>query len=165
MQVQRLSVHLGLLFSGALRGMNSTHAGLASVTHLDVFDRMDSDFDGADEICSRIPTLPSFTHLCLNNQVHKSHIDRLLRDCPMLELLLVLFSPRNAVEAFTYALSSPSTDIRFVVTTGKDLWSDWEAGAMGFPDNWSRVVKFVDRRRNGSVEASRCWLPAEPAVG
>ncbi|KAJ7150713.1 hypothetical protein C8R46DRAFT_1229648 [Mycena filopes] len=90
-------------------------------------------------------------HLCLINDVRTSYIDKLLRDCPRLELLLVLVSPRKPVDASAYAHDSPSTDIRFVVTTKKDYRDDWEAGAMGLPDYWSRTVDFVKRRRDATV--------------
>ncbi|KAJ7150712.1 hypothetical protein C8R46DRAFT_1123963 [Mycena filopes] len=155
MQVKRLSAHLGVLFQDTPQGLHLTHAAFTSVTHLHLFDII-SPYTGSD-IYANIPTLPALTHLCLINKASPSQVGELLRDCRSLELLLVAIRG----DAFHYAGISPITDIRFVVTTamtGKDYRSEWEAGAMGFPDFWSRAVDFVERRRNGAVKAPRCWL-------
>ncbi|KAJ7465970.1 hypothetical protein FB451DRAFT_1138083 [Mycena latifolia] len=155
MRVQRLCVSLIDLF-GENMVVDLTHPLFEFITHLDVLDVADDD--DVILMCSRIPVLPALTHLCLNGQVLWHAVDALLAECPRLGLLANFWHRDLALFAYQYAQDTPVHDPRFVVGLYEDYNSDWEAGAKGLPDFWSRADDFVARKRNGAIEAGCYWL-------
>ncbi|KAJ7022211.1 hypothetical protein C8F04DRAFT_1138604 [Mycena alexandri] len=148
MRLRHLSVHLKHLTS------DLTHPIFSSVTHLAIFD-----LEGNDQatLCAQIHTLPNLTHLSFFVHLPPANtVIAVLARCQGLEVFLVL-SP-NVDFARTVSPAFYLHDIRFVVGTYVDYWDDWEAGAKGIPDFWSRADDLVAARRLGQIEATRYWL-------
>jgi len=151
MNVQRMAGCLEVLF-GDHRYIDMTHPAFTSITHLDIFDEIEA---GETKICPYLPMLPVLTHLCLNNNVPSDAIQKLLTDCPLLELLVVLWPDGRASE---WAKNTSFCDMRFVVAVCRDYWGDWERGAQGRPNFWSVADWFVAQKRNGAIDGDRYFI-------
>jgi hypothetical protein len=147
MRIRRLSVALTPLFGGSV---DLTHPLFGSITHLDILDDME---EGATEICAQISILPSLTHLSLDFHIPTDILVTVLVNCPRLKLLLVLW-PSWDQESYELACIPRVCDVRFVMASFDDYWAEWEAGAMGLPNFWSRGDDFVARKRRGEIEGT-----------
>ncbi|KAJ7132620.1 hypothetical protein C8R46DRAFT_1140432 [Mycena filopes] len=157
MNVRRLGVHLNCLFGFSSADLTPssvdfTHPAFRSLTHLEMLNNMEED---ALEVLPHIPTLPALTHLLLNYEIPRDNILAVLAQCPRLQLLLVLWPFPMEYEAVQVL---PVSDARFVTGKYGDYWAEWEEGARGFPDFWSRGDDFLARKRNGEIEAARYWM-------
>jgi hypothetical protein len=150
MRVQRLSASLGDLFGHDFASANLAHQLFAYVTHLDVFDHVDNK----TQFALTVRTLPSLTHLCVNNHVTWQIIQALLDNCERLEILANLWMFGQAERARQRAENAPFEDVRFVVGFYRNYWDEWEAGARGAPDFWSVADDFVARKRRGEIEGA-----------
>ncbi|KAJ6475961.1 hypothetical protein C8R47DRAFT_662304 [Mycena vitilis] len=146
-RVRRLSITLPELFGAAEADLG--HPLFHSVTHLDILGR-----PGIEQVIGDVPKLLALTHLCLDCEVPEELMSSVLADCPSLTLLLV--QTYHGSEPVDYQIR----DVRFVVGICGDYWVDWEAGATQLTDFWSEAEDFVERRRNGEIEATRYWLNA-----
>ncbi|KAJ7917706.1 hypothetical protein B0H13DRAFT_1994305 [Mycena leptocephala] len=108
-------------------------------------------------ICAQISILPSLTHLSLDFHVPTDILMTVLVNCPRLKLLLVLW-PSWDQESYELACIPRVCDVRFVMASFDDYWAEWEAGAMGLPNFWSRGDDFVARKRRGEIEVTCYWL-------
>ncbi|KAJ7859415.1 hypothetical protein B0H13DRAFT_2670920 [Mycena leptocephala] len=150
MPLQCLSTQVQRLFGGAI---DPKHPLFASITHLRPLDGS-RDFDRFYE---QIPQLPALTHLALDaEEVSKDMAQTLLRECPRLELLLLLWFSDDEYES---AQIPHVYDVRFVIALcPNDYWGHWEAGAEGLPHFWFLGDDFVARKRNKAIEATCYWL-------
>ncbi|KAJ7167100.1 hypothetical protein C8R46DRAFT_1035057 [Mycena filopes] len=153
MYVQRLTVYVTRLFENS--PVDFTHRAFSSVTHLDMFE--DSEDDDLLHLLSLIPTCPVLTHLGVDYRTPRNHVLDVLAKCPQLQLLIVLWPPWGPHE-YAAAKTASVLDVRFVIGTYDNFWAEWEAGARGFPDFWSRGDDFVARKRKGKIEATRYWM-------
>ncbi|KAJ6454757.1 hypothetical protein C8R47DRAFT_1166743 [Mycena vitilis] len=147
-RIRRLSITLSELFGAAEADLG--HPLFHSVTHLDLLGR-----EGIEQVIGDVRKLPALTHLCLDWEVPEELVASALADCPSLTLLLV--QAYHGAEPFDYQIR----DVRFVVGISGDYWVDWEAcasHATQLTDFWSEAEDFVERRRNGEIEATRYWL-------
>ncbi|KAJ6551287.1 hypothetical protein B0H19DRAFT_165581 [Mycena capillaripes] len=134
------------------------------LTHIDVFERFGVeedplDDDGSGRICVGLATLPALTHLCLNRGVPQDVLQRVLKDCAHLQLLVSKWG--DAKRARESAAATLIVDVRYVVAvTGEDAqyWADWEVGTRGGTDFWAAADAFVARKRSGEIDASSYLL-------
>ncbi|KAJ6533410.1 hypothetical protein DFH09DRAFT_1181360 [Mycena vulgaris] len=158
MRLRQLSVYLERLFGGP-GAIDPTHALFTSLTHLRLFPvRLGGQ--RAQQVCAHLPRLPALTHLCLHlaGDVNWDPLQMLLADCPRLEILVTLCRPTRGDSVRAQTQNPPVRDVRLVMGEYKNRWADWEAGARGFPDLWSRAEDFVARKRSGAIEANCYWL-------
>jgi hypothetical protein len=134
--VRRLALCLHDLFGESIN-IDLSRLLFVSITHLDLFDTIE---DNLTQTCTQIPLLPVLTHLSLDCKVPREVILTVLKECPQLELLLVLWL---SFEEHAYKLVQvPHVyDVRFVIALCEDHWGEWEAGAKGLPNFWSRAEK------------------------
>ncbi|KAF7377551.1 hypothetical protein MSAN_00177400 [Mycena sanguinolenta] len=125
-----------------------------SVTHMDVYDDVDSDAPSTALLCAGLSALPALTHLCLNRGVDGQILQNLLHGCPHLQILVNMWGDR--IDAIAAA---GVEDIRYVVVVcdALDYWFDWEVGARGGTDFWAAADDFVRRKRGREIEES-CYL-------
>ncbi|KAJ7060811.1 hypothetical protein C8F01DRAFT_1140975 [Mycena amicta] len=97
----------------------------------------------------RILTLPSLTHLALN-------------DHPSYELCAEILLPNTTLEAFVFLISyedppepCPLTDDpRFIVMVVPEYCDDWQYGCLTGDDYWSRADAHIEKRKSGHVSRS-----------
>ncbi|KAJ7807455.1 hypothetical protein B0H13DRAFT_2483537 [Mycena leptocephala] len=131
MRVQRLSLNLNALFGPET--IDLKHSLFQSVTHLDMFR--------VERVAEVLPDLPADIILPV------------LEICPRLVLLLVMWASYAFEKSLYAAARVPCVyDVRFVIGMYKHYWQDWEAGARGLPDSWSRADDFVARKRRGEID-------------
>ncbi|KAJ7150683.1 hypothetical protein C8R46DRAFT_1123902 [Mycena filopes] len=152
MRVQRLALCLHGIFDGA--PVDLTHAAFAALTHLDLFD--DVEVEHVMDVLPQIPLLPALTHLSLDSDIPRRDVLGVLAQCPRLQVLLVSWPAAD--EVYALVCFPHVYDVRYVIGTYRDYWREWEAGARGGPDLWSRAADFVARKRRGEISASRYWM-------
>ncbi|KAJ7285320.1 hypothetical protein C8J57DRAFT_1709549 [Mycena rebaudengoi] len=127
-----------------------------TVTHLNIFDEVLKD----KEWLKQLPVLPALTHLALNGRPSFSTIRHILSESPQLCVLLVEL---DAQKARKFLRSIDVEDPRLVVEVDKLYYpDDWEAGARGGEDIWSRADAFVAAKNKGLID-SCCYLLGDAA--
>ncbi|KAJ7176971.1 hypothetical protein C8R46DRAFT_1346886 [Mycena filopes] len=154
LQIQRLACSLHDLFDPS--PIDLTHRAFSSLTHLELFAFDENEFDDVLELLPELPALPALTHLCLDSDIERDDLLAVLARCPRLHLLLVTWSEEDC--DYDRICFHDVYDVRFVIGKHGDYWREWEAGARGFPDNWTRATEFVARKRRGEIEANRYWM-------
>ncbi|KAJ7432945.1 hypothetical protein FB451DRAFT_1062148 [Mycena latifolia] len=144
--LRRLSIDLDRLFGG-YEFIDLTHTLFVSLTHLDIVDAI---YENDTRIIARLPMLPALTHLRLNENVPWKHVQRLLVDCPRLEVLINVFPRLKAPWAAQRARTSPIQDPRFVITVYRALVANWTL-CQCQPNSWSLAEEFVACRRSGVI--------------
>ncbi|KAJ7673990.1 hypothetical protein DFH06DRAFT_978799 [Mycena polygramma] len=141
--LQRLSVNLYELFGGPeeFRLPNLAELPFLHLTHLDVFSNMPA------VLWPIFGMLPSLTHLAFSDYYHYEMMQTALDTCPLLELLVVVWTQEDDVERSEDA--SDITDARFCTVSCQQFESDWERGAWGEGDFWSRADELLARRSRG----------------
>ncbi|KAJ7259239.1 hypothetical protein C8J57DRAFT_1339848 [Mycena rebaudengoi] len=110
------------------------------------------------EECS-FTQFPALTHLSFNTQnAGGALLASTLAHCRKLRVLVgILWSQWN-IEHWDQS----TDDLRLVLmcVTSKDAAvADWQAGAGGESDMWTRAEIFIAKRRRGETQpASRCWI-------
>ncbi|KAJ7622556.1 hypothetical protein DFH06DRAFT_765517 [Mycena polygramma] len=163
MQVQWLSTDMDSLFGEygwTNLAMALSHPSLAYVTHLDLCDCIE---DWQDEWLE-ITVLPALTHLCLNGTLGWDIVDRMLVECPRLEVLLNLWASSDRKTAQSWALGCTVHDFRFAVGVYDEYPDDWEASARGQRCFWLEAEAFVAQKRSGIIPVTRCWMPEEESL-
>ncbi|KAK7050745.1 tyrosinase central domain-containing protein [Favolaschia claudopus] len=150
LQLRRLAVNLRVLFGQS--PIDLRHPLFHSVTHLDIFR-----VEGVADILPKLSVLPSLTHLALDSDLPREKILGVLPGCEDLKVLLVQWR-RFEKEGFATAKVPCVYDVRFVIAIYSDYWAEWENGARGREDSWSRADEFVLRKRKGEVEEMRYWI-------
>ncbi|KAJ7132704.1 hypothetical protein C8R46DRAFT_1140603 [Mycena filopes] len=135
-----------------LGGPDLTHPLFASLTHLILFD---DDESHLRSLAPQIPTLSALTHLTAFFSLGQDEILPVLGDCSHLQLFLVLYGTDSM---YATAKLFSHHDPRFVIGMYYDYWGQWEAGARGFSDLWSRGDDFLAQKRRGEIEDGRFWL-------
>ncbi|KAJ7830295.1 hypothetical protein B0H14DRAFT_1197785 [Mycena olivaceomarginata] len=151
MRLQRLGLELEELF-GHVESIDLTHPLFSSVTHLDIFSVRETA-----QAPHGLSLLPALTHLCLSSELPREEALRVLEECARLQQLLVLW-PFFDADRYLLAQTPHAYDIRFVIGQYNDYWGEWEAGARGRGDFWTRGDDFVARKRKGEIEATCYWL-------
>jgi hypothetical protein len=146
MHLQQLGGSLSELFDYR-SAVDLTHRMFAHITHLDIFDHMVDTQSSA-----QIPILPALTHLCLNNNVPWDVIQTVLAECKKLDILANIWDSDFSDRARERAQDVRVDDVRFVVGLYTDYLADWEAGARGRPNVWTKADDFVARKRRGEIE-------------
>ncbi|KAJ7153351.1 hypothetical protein C8R46DRAFT_474831 [Mycena filopes] len=157
MNVRRLGIHLSYLFAHPSR-VNLTHPALGSLTHLEMLDDVAHE---VPQLLPHIPNLPALTHLLLlYYEIPRDDILAMLVQCPTLQLVLTLWPWRNRKD-YEASKGAPVSDMRFVIGryyTDRDYWAQWEDGARGLPNFWSRGELFLAMKRNGELPGARYWI-------
>ncbi|KAJ7177024.1 hypothetical protein C8R46DRAFT_1346916 [Mycena filopes] len=154
LQIQRLAFSLRDLFDHS--PVDLTHRAFSALTHLDLWVDDENEFEDVLELLPELPILPALTHLSLDSDIPRDDLLAVLARCPRLHLLLVTWAEGDS--DYETVRFPAAYDARFVIGTHGDYWREWEAGARGFPDNWSRATEFVARKRRGEIEATCYWL-------
>ncbi|KAJ7195759.1 hypothetical protein GGX14DRAFT_376659 [Mycena pura] len=156
MRIQRLDVCLAALF-GSFEATHFTHPLFSRITHLTMGERLSSV---EEHIYANLRTLPALTHLCLHSVVSPTTctLELLLTDCVRLELLVVLWEQLSIVSATRMAANTPLRDVRLVVGVYSHCWVDWNTGAAGLPNLWTRAENVVAQRRGGELDGTVCLV-------
>ncbi|KAJ7131442.1 hypothetical protein C8R44DRAFT_871934 [Mycena epipterygia] len=139
---------------GTAESVDLSHTIFTSVTHLDLFDVIDTT--NLQWPWLNLALIPSLTHLsllCLKNSIVGTE---LLLKCKKLQVLIRMNNTRY------YTDNPPSIeDVRFVRMVLKDdeYAEDWILGTKGGMDFWARADAFVTKRRRREIKPdSRCWI-------
>ncbi|KAJ7662773.1 hypothetical protein DFH06DRAFT_1190821 [Mycena polygramma] len=127
------------------------HSAFSQVTHLDILDwrRRSEEWDPL----TGVALIPHLTHLSFHDSgVTTAVCKHALRDCKHLEVLVMLCRSPSAVSRATRAREELAADPRFVLVLVPDYVQDWENGARGAEDYWSRADGLVRRRLAGETK-------------
>ncbi|KAJ7489653.1 hypothetical protein B0H11DRAFT_2229676 [Mycena galericulata] len=91
----------------------------------------------------------ALTHLGMS-KVPWNIVEKLLTDCPKLELLVLLWPYAASFVAFRCMKHLPFRDVRLVAALYRDYLDDWENGARGGSNLWSVEDAFVASDLPGS---------------
>ncbi|KAJ7123476.1 hypothetical protein C8R44DRAFT_875666 [Mycena epipterygia] len=149
MHLRRLSASLENLFGGR-EAVDLHHPLFSSLTHLNIFGTIKE----SPRIYEHLQSLPSLTHLCLDNDIPRDALCAVLSGCPHLEVVVNLWAYFRANRAVGVSKNPPVTDLRFVVGLYREYWDDWEAGARGGHDFWARAETFIERKRRGEISGT-----------
>ncbi|KAJ7171259.1 hypothetical protein C8R46DRAFT_1032903 [Mycena filopes] len=150
MPLARLSADIAYLFGGLLR-MNFQHPAFAALTHLDVRGAAFDDW----ALFGGLARAPALTHLSFRDKFHPRLLRGALAHCAKLQALGVIWSPRkSAVDVKAGAV----VDARFFMVVCTDWAEDWETGARGGCDIWTRAESFIAKKQAGEISGSRMWL-------
>ncbi|KAJ7129890.1 hypothetical protein C8R43DRAFT_1208680 [Mycena crocata] len=144
--LQRLSAVLGDLFYPSAPGLQ--HSLFANITHLDILDWHDGGWNKWDGLAG----LPRLTHLSFNDDISNSVCQGALDECMTLKVLVIVWSSREVLETDPYDRAELAMDPRFAMIVVSKYLEDWEMGARGGEDFWSRTDDFVRNRRAGVVK-------------
>ncbi|KAF7346316.1 hypothetical protein MSAN_01859200 [Mycena sanguinolenta] len=148
MPLTRLCVSAKNLFAPG--PVDFTHALFAHVTHLDLLDEVRGSWDTR---WAGLALIPRLTHLAFEISMSGSWgwenvIYGALKHCPKLQVLALMWSPwlrdtmrQNQYEDKIGRLAD--SDPRFVIVLQASYTHDWEAGARGGIDAWSRAEQLV----------------------
>ncbi|KAJ7081426.1 hypothetical protein C8R44DRAFT_992302 [Mycena epipterygia] len=151
MRLRRLSFYLKEI--STTKCIDLSHSMFTSVTHLDLFDPMNYNFQWP---LSNFALLPALTHLSLFMFSSPTVGTELLSKCKKLEILIHM-----AGEVFDGDDLPSIDDVRFVsmVLSDDEYEEDWILGTKGGMDFWARADAFVAKRRRGEIKPdSRCWI-------
>ncbi|KAJ6501853.1 hypothetical protein C8R45DRAFT_819546 [Mycena sanguinolenta] len=155
MGLLHISVDVNSLFGHS--GVDFDHYAFARLTHLDLFEVPASE-SWVTDICR----LPRLTHLSLNFDNFPSdngkNMDALafrliLAGCNSLEVLVLVFLDESNMKAYNHCQHF-ADDLRSVTMVVKDFLGDWERGATGRDDYWTRAERFIQKRRCGEINGS-----------
>ncbi|KAJ7089147.1 hypothetical protein C8R44DRAFT_818831 [Mycena epipterygia] len=147
-RLRRLGMDLSKIMGGPI---NLTLPHFSSLTHLDVFDEIRAEHEGT---WANLAALPCLTHLCLHDVVPASIWRMVGRTCPGIQLLVNRWTRFRASGARLIGENPPVTDPRFVVLFVGDYADQWEEGARGGENFWTRGARFVAQKRKGEIPAS-----------
>jgi hypothetical protein len=143
-QPQRLSLYLPNLFP-ELMPTEFNHPLFSHLTHLTILDSTQASWSGVAHI-------PRLTHLAWPNRCASNALCQCaLKDCKLLEALLVMCWARKWLERAVSARAELGVDPRFVMVVVQNNQADWETGARDGEDKWVRADEHVRRRRAGEV--------------
>ncbi|KAJ7059516.1 hypothetical protein C8F01DRAFT_1144889 [Mycena amicta] len=151
-QIQYLACHSDefALPGSIMGGQAATLPVFASLTHLELFD-----YEFHPLLVDFCACLPALTHLALNaNNLGEDGWTRretlLLQRWTSLKLLVLLAESLDHAEFLADNVPSSLSDVRFVITT----WSeDWTEGASDCYSYWD-VADFVAQKRRGLIKDS-----------
>ncbi|KAJ7504182.1 hypothetical protein B0H11DRAFT_507179 [Mycena galericulata] len=155
---QRFAANMMVLFAGA---PDFTHSLFANVTHLDIADT----FGLTWEPWNKLALLPCLTHLSFNysdEALPAGLFHTVLVECALLQALVVVWPNMIMVEYEAEFSQYPTHDPRFVMIICSKYFWDWEAGARGGVDFWSRADTFIAQKRLGAVSQDVCLLDDTP---
>ncbi|KAJ7699047.1 hypothetical protein B0H17DRAFT_317785 [Mycena rosella] len=175
MHLQRLNASLRQLFADsddAEFAVDFEHPLFNSVTHLDLSDEPYTDGQYAVWV-KGLSTLPALTHLAFTSPYTTSlaTMQSILAASPRLQVLLPTFPANSATEADMIGYDDEITldldeleqigplDPRLVVGLYADVnyYEDWECGARGKKDIWTRAEEFLARKRDGEIKED-CYI-------
>ncbi|KAJ7123254.1 hypothetical protein C8R43DRAFT_1031978 [Mycena crocata] len=154
MRPQRLAANLTVLFAGP---PDFTLSLFSQITHLDISDVFGLTWDP----WNKLALLPRLTHLSFNysdEALPAELFHTVLADCKLLEALIVVWPNMIMVEYEAEFSKYPPQDVRFVMIICSQYFWDWEAGARGRVDFWSRADAHIAQKRRGAVAAEVCLL-------
>ncbi|KAJ7173262.1 hypothetical protein C8R46DRAFT_1082326 [Mycena filopes] len=157
--ISSLSLRICMLSDSAFHAIHLSTADVTrppftAITHLQI---LQSRIDSVLPLLANIQTLPLLTHLALEVYIPRDDVLPVLAQCSRLHLSLILLRRAGRDKLDTTAVAHP-LDVRFVVARYDGYRAEWEAGAKGLPDLWSRGDDFVARKRKGEIEATRYWM-------
>ncbi|KAK7050508.1 hypothetical protein R3P38DRAFT_1760988 [Favolaschia claudopus] len=152
--IQRWSGSLVDLFDAA-DAVDLSLPVFKTVTHMDVFDDLESKNRYSSKLCASLAALPALTHLCLNRTAEPRPIRNFLQHCAGLQVLVIMWSKPLPAKAMLGALREAGiTDVRYVVAVCNGYWDDWEVGARGGVDFWVAAEDLIARKRSGEIEGN-----------
>ncbi|KAJ7445046.1 hypothetical protein FB451DRAFT_1148878 [Mycena latifolia] len=151
MPLQRLALHLGLIFTASEAPVDFAHPLFLRITHLELGGWPNDDEGWA--AWAGLAQLPALTHLAFhNNLVLPPVCQSALAQCPSLAALVIVCSDQDAVERYAPDYADVATDPRFVMVVVLDELRDWERGARGGDDYWVAADALIRRRRAGETK-------------
>ncbi|KAJ6564436.1 hypothetical protein B0H19DRAFT_1258885 [Mycena capillaripes] len=135
-----------------------THRLFSRITHLELFDRLDS-FDPT--IWCNLALIPQLTHLAFHGPASATMWPSLLRTCHSLRVL-VAFGQMQAMVNSHQDMEKLVKDARFVVAPSlSSVTTDWHRGAHTGIDCWSRAEDFIAKRRSGEINCLQYWIDTD----
>ncbi|KAJ7062749.1 hypothetical protein C8F01DRAFT_103568 [Mycena amicta] len=162
-----MAVDLAYLFSRPDSGrsprkldIDAAHPVFARVTHLSLHDYLITD-ETHRRICAALPGMPSLTHLRLKLS-YEAAIDgdmlrHILASCLRLEVLL-LTSGDEDVTVEGYPDEDPRLVFGLLGENYDHFWDDWERGANGLVDLWTRAEDMVKKRKQTKLDNKVEWI-------
>ncbi|KAJ7061748.1 hypothetical protein C8F01DRAFT_1369218 [Mycena amicta] len=137
MHIERFAGKIENLFNRP-QHLEPRHPAFRFLTHLEVFDNLNSD-----EIEAFIVSLPSLTHLATESVLPSERARRLLEGCPNLRVIVSLLG-RGA---------PPVDDPRIVLCD----YTEWAEAAAPAPQRtyWDVAEEFLEKKRRGEVQGYR----------
>ncbi|KAJ7136372.1 hypothetical protein C8R43DRAFT_1132526 [Mycena crocata] len=145
--LSRLHCNIATLFRPltSLPQIDFTHPVFAHITHLEITD----SFFG--ETWMGLALVPNLTHLAFSRMHSIGLWLPLLRVCTSLRALVVLTSSHNRLVGHQDE-QKLAMDPRFVVMEIQYLVADWQVGAHGGADYWTRAETFIAKRRAREID-------------
>jgi len=111
----------------------------AKITHLDIINASTTW-----SRWSKVSVMPALTHLALAGVVNQQLVNRVLRECPRLELLVLFYLVSGYLGE---DVSESQNDHRVVfLQSVSDHFGNWEAGARGQEDYWVTAERIRETR-------------------
>ncbi|KAK7058007.1 hypothetical protein R3P38DRAFT_2844018 [Favolaschia claudopus] len=140
---------------------------LHSVTHLELYSSAsETESIAWEEGWANLASLPALTHLCLTDDLSDILLDSILEHCSNLDVVITAFWDPvfvNNAEVFAKKLTTSINDRRVVVIRVSDFRGDWESGAWGGDDFWTRSERFVAKKLKGEIESTQYFLDEQLA--
>ncbi|KAK7058033.1 hypothetical protein R3P38DRAFT_2844068 [Favolaschia claudopus] len=138
---------------------------LHSVTHLELYSYASEIGSIAwEEGWANLASLPALTHLCLTDDLSDILLDSILEHCSNLDVVITAFwDPVFVTNAELFAKKLTTNDRRVVVIRVSDFRGDWESGALGGDDFWTRSERFVAKKVKGEIESKQYFLDEQLA--
>ncbi|KAF7296094.1 hypothetical protein MKEN_01424500 [Mycena kentingensis (nom. inval.)] len=125
-----------------------SHPFFERLTHMNLADRSDPRTTVAERLFTHLPDLPNLTHLAFHdNRVGNHACVQVLRECRTLRVFAIVCSSKNGVQIARGRHKELELDVRFAVLFVADTRWDWEVGARGGLDMWTRAEDIVARKR------------------
>ncbi|KAJ7099826.1 hypothetical protein C8R44DRAFT_988622 [Mycena epipterygia] len=138
--LQRLSTSLQSLFSNEI---DFTHPLFAQITHLEMGDFMVS----REVAWEKLAQIPELTHLSVSEYTSIPICQAALAHCKSLAVLVLACGTEARLDACVPHCATLAVDPRFVMLVVTDYRHNWERGARGDEDHWSRAEALVRKRR------------------
>lgn len=141
--------------------VDSTHAMFSSVTHLIIHREYDNPHGDVWEKWAPLAALLTLTHLCVSDFIASGILADVLSHCSRLRTLVTMwrqtwYDTTGACEKFSKDL--PVADVRVVLMTHVDYWTEWNIHAQGGDDFWVRADEFIARKRRGEIDGMAPFL-------
>ncbi|KAJ7628226.1 hypothetical protein DFH06DRAFT_1226555 [Mycena polygramma] len=148
MPLRRLAVKPTALFDDSFYFKDPAFRRL---THLHLIWNLRFFAGGDPEQWKKLASLPHLTHFAFESSNTRALIYPALQACPRLECCILLRPPGADMDPAVWL--PESGDVRFVAATAPDAQVDWQRGAVGPDDMWTRAEAVIAERRAAIVAA------------
>ncbi|KAJ7607239.1 hypothetical protein FB45DRAFT_1135793 [Roridomyces roridus] len=121
-----------------------------SLTHLDLFG---ASFDFIGSVWPQIARCPALTHLAIYSDCEIAAAEHVLSNCERIKVLIYMSEERAKTHVYEEILLGHDG---FITMTFDDeeYQRDWEIGARGGVDFWTRADQFIAKKKRGEIVPS-----------